>query len=53
MDRTCPQDRRLSKKPRIWSQMTCLLFQDYLLSCFSEPWFSHLNMEIILILPNS
>lgn len=31
VDRTCPQDHRLSKKPRIWSQMTCLPFQDYLL----------------------
>lgn len=31
-DRTCLQDPRLSKKPRVWSQMTCLLFQDFLLS---------------------
>lgn len=41
--------------------MTCLLVQDYLLSLdiylldlhFSEPRFSHLNMEIIPVLPNS
>lgn len=42
-----PPERRLSKKPGIWSHMTCLLVQDYLLSLdiylldlhFSEPRF--------------